>query len=175
LDAGNGNDSLDAGNGDDSLTGGNGNDVLVGGAGSDTLNGGQGADTLTGGAGNDLFGFSVGDSGSFSGGTVAAGTADTVTDFSGGTLGQGVAGGTGDTITWGTAGTVSNYAEQTATSYAAAESQAGGLYGSNTALVYVVIQVGSDSYLFHGTSGAADTVVFLQGVTLTGIDSANFV
>ena len=72
---------------------------------------------------------------------------------------------------------MSNYAEQTATSYAAAQSQANGLFTTNAALQYVAVQVGGDTYVFaeHTPSAGADTVVFLQGVQLTGIDAASFV
>ena len=181
LNGGEGNDTLNGGDGNDVLSGGNGNDSLVGGAGDDTLVGGQGNDVLTGGAGNDVFQFAnTGDSGLFSGGTVTAGSADTVVDFNGGTLGQGLtaaSGGVGDRLSFGWIGTTTNYAEQTATSYADAQTQAVGLFGANSALHYVVTQVGSDSYLFVSTGGSADaslSVIFLQGVALTGISQENF-
>jgi hypothetical protein len=109
---------------------------------------------------------------------VTPGTADIITDFNGGTRGQGVANGTGDTFLFNglAAGSVSNYAEQTATSYGAAQSQANGLFTTNSALKYVAVQVGSDTYVFaeHTPSAGADEVVFLQGVQLTGIDAMSF-
>ena len=108
---------------------------------------------------------------------IGPGTADTITDFSGGTRASGVVGGTGDVFYFPTIapGSVSNYAEQTSTSYAQAETDANGLFASNASLRFVVIQVGSDDYLFVGTDGHADSVMFIQGVGLTGIDAANFV
>jgi len=168
-----GNDSLVGGSGDDSLLGGIGNDTLSGGAGNDVLWGGSGTDVMTGGADNDMFIFSARDSGAFVANVVTPGTTDTITDFSGGTLAQGVTGGTGDVICWDAIGTAANYVEQTAGNYAAAQSQAGALFGSNGALRYVVEQVGFDSYLFHGAS-TIDAVVFLQGVALSGIGQGNF-
>ena len=109
---------------------------------------------------------------------MAPGTADIITDFNGGTRGSGVHGGTGDTLEFYRLGegTLANYAEQTATSYAVAESQANGLFTGNLALKYVVVQVASDSWAFASfTPGSgADTVIFLQGVALTGISHENF-
>jgi hypothetical protein len=44
-------------------------------------------------------------------------------------------------------------------------------------LVYVVAQVGTDSFLFVDTGGsaAADSVVLLQGVSLAGIAASDIV
>ncbi|AKJ29880.1 hypothetical protein [Caldimonas brevitalea] len=58
--------------GDDTLWGGQGNDTLNGGGGDDRLDGAAGSDRLTGGAGGDRFVF----------GSLQAGEADTVADFS---------------------------------------------------------------------------------------------
>jgi Ca2+-binding RTX toxin-like protein len=185
IDGGNGNDTLDGGDGNDSLVGADGADSLSGGAGDDLIAGGEivvgvgtDADTLTGGAGNDNFITLQGNSGVFTAGKVAPGTADIITDFNGGTKGSGVHGGTGDNLEfYGLGeGTLANYAEQTATSYAVAESQANGLFTGNLALKYVVVQVASDSWAFASfTPGSgADTVIFLQGVALTGISHENF-
>ena len=194
LVGGDGADSIGGGNGNDTLDGGDGNDILVGYDGADSLSGGAGddmivggeinigvgtdADTLTGGAGNDNFLTCQGNSGVFTAGKVAPGTADIITDFNGGTRGSGVHGGTGDNLEfWGLGeGTLANYAEQTATSYAVAESQANGLFTSNSGLKYVVVQVASDSWAFASfTPGSgADTLIFLQGVALTGISHENF-
>ena len=111
-------------------------------------------------------------------GTVTPGTADLITDFSGGTRGTGSPTGTGDMITFAMAkGTSANYVEQAANSYNTAETQANAMFVTNAALKYIVVQVGTDSYLFaeHSPNTGADAVVMLQGVSLSGIDYGNII
>ncbi len=111
---------------------------------------------------------------------MTAGSADTITDFQTGV----------DVIDFldapaadGTAGT-GNYVELATifTTYADAELAAKNAFApSNTgnALVYVVTQVGTDSYLFVDEAtqgnGDANAVVFLQGITLAGIAATDIV
>ena len=103
---------------------------------------------------------------------------DVITDFTGGTRAAGVTFGSGDVLSFVnlTGGTANNYVEQTATSYSAAELQANSLFVANHALVYVAVQVGSDTYLFadHISGAGADMVIMLQGVGLTGIAAESF-
>ncbi|CAN5117611.1 hypothetical protein BH11PSE2_BH11PSE2_17540 [soil metagenome] len=66
----------------ENIIGSIGKDTLNGNAGANVLTGGAGADKLTGGLGADTFVFHAGDSGTFSKGTVMAGSADSVLDFS---------------------------------------------------------------------------------------------
>jgi hypothetical protein len=61
-------------------------DTIVGGTKADVITGGAGGDTLTGNGGNDKFVFAAGDS------TIAAGKADTITDFVANTFGAGANG-----------------------------------------------------------------------------------
>jgi hypothetical protein len=48
---------------------------------------------------------------------------------------------------------------------------------TSAALKYIVVQVGTDNYLFaeHPPNTGADTVVMLQGVSLSGIDYGNII
>jgi Ca2+-binding RTX toxin-like protein len=70
------------GNGNDNLLSGlDGNDTINGGGGADKIIGGAGSDTLTGGLGNDAFLFNITD--------LAAGQADTITDFTHDSVGVG--------------------------------------------------------------------------------------
>ena len=182
IDGTNGRDTLVGGAGNDSLTGFADSDTLSGGAGNDTLLGGEGRDTLTGGLGNDRlsggadedrFVFGPGDSGQFFNGVITLGTADIVADFQTGI----------DVLTFGAGPAQSaaggNYIElPTAfTTYASAETAAGTAFADQASLVYVVAQVGSDAYVFVDTGGPADadTLVYLQGVALSGIAAADIV
>jgi Ca2+-binding RTX toxin-like protein len=179
-------DKLTGNTADNYLYGGAGNDLLKGGAGADVLDGatdndtivgGAGADDLTGGAGDDLFQFANGDSGVFNSlGGVAAGTADTINDFAGGTRGTGAANGTGDTLDFGlTIGTASNYIENSAASSSAAATQANAAFVANSGLRYVATQVGGDTLVFASDAdgGEAHNLVTLKGVGTAAIGFNN--
>ena len=48
---------------------------------------------------------------------------------------------------------------------------------TSAALKYIVVQVGTDNYLFaeHPPNTGVDTVVMLHGVSLSGIDYGNII
>jgi hypothetical protein len=107
---------------------------------------------------------------------VTAGTADAITDFQTGvdTISFGLAAGNGTTTT-------GNYVELGTiyTTYADAEMAAKSQFNQSDTTIYVVTQVNNDSYLFvdfipTGNS-EADSVVFLQGVTLNSIAASDIV
>jgi len=174
LIGGAGNDSLTGFANSDSLSGGAGNDTLLGGDGQDTLIGGLGNDRLSGGANEDRFVFGPGDSGEFFNGVITPGTADIVTDFQTGI----------DTLTFGMGAAIGppgsgNYTELSTlfTTYANAETAAQTTFSAQPSLIYVVTQVGSDTYVFADTGGTtdADSIIYLQGVALSGIAAADIV
>ena len=141
---GTGNDSLAGGLGKDALYGGDGADTLSGGAGNDSLIGGAGSDVLTGGAGADVFYFAAGDS------TKVVSTIDRITDFTTGT----------DKLAVGVTATAANaLLGQSATSFAAALSQATSLISGGTRDIVVTTVSGVDAgtYVFVD-SGATNTV-----------------
>lgn len=147
------------------LTGGAGRDILIGGDGQDTLNGKAGNDVLTGGVGADRFILGQGESGEFVGQNVVFGTADTIVDFQTGV----------DAISFGAAAGngASNYQELDLifANYIEAQQAVHNAFTATPALAYVAVQVASDTYVFADTGGGpdADSVVFLQGVSLSSI------
>lgn len=161
--------------GDDLIVSGKGNDTIFGNEGNDTLVAGTGVDVLSGGTGADTFVISK------SGITVA--TADTITDFSTGSI----AGGDGDKLSLGAAGSATNFAKATVAvkDFAAAQAAA------NTALAALAKATpGHEDYSFQfvttGTGAAAVTTGYLfedtagtgtanQVIVLTGVDAAHIV
>jgi Ca2+-binding RTX toxin-like protein len=151
-----GDDSIAGSAIDEVLSGGAGADTLDGGAGADTLVGGPGPDVLTGGAGNDVFRIDRHDGHA----TLAAGTVDQITDFTGGEdhqqLGHGAA-------------TASNYATSSAADFASALTSADTLF-ANSATHYVAVQVGTDVLVFtDGHDHVAESAVLLVGKSLSDI------
>ncbi len=157
------------GGGNDIITGMGGADTLYGGEGNDRLQGVTGADVLFGGAGDDVFNGFDGDTGDVS-------RVDRIMDWNGGTRAAGVAGGTGDTIFNGNqAGSPVNYLELTAVDFGAARSAALTNFATNSALRFIVVEVGSDSFAFDTTAvGGINSVVELVGVGLSGVSFSSF-
>jgi len=97
VNAGTGNDTVTGGGGADTLNGEESNDVIDGGAANDTINGGTGVDNITGGTGLDVmtggtgadtFVYTANSETILTAGAdinLAAGTLDTITDFTIGT------------------------------------------------------------------------------------------
>ncbi|WP_417539512.1 DUF4214 domain-containing protein [Marinobacter sp.] len=143
------------------LTGGAGKDTIIGGAAADAINGGALADKMTGGAGADTFGINTD-------GAATAAVADVVTDFSltaGDKLSFGGAAGSDMTYREGNAG-VTDFAA----ALVAANAQLDG------EVVYSAQQVGSDTYVFFGTTASTATdVVQLVGVSLADIGATALV
>lgn len=136
-------------------------DILIGGSNDDVLTGGAGADTLTGGAGKDKFVINA---------LATAAGADTITDFTTKV----------DTISFnGDAATALNYKEAlSAVADFDAALAAANVQFAAAAVKYSVQQVGNDSYVFYtatAADGAADMVVKLTGVALTGIEFTDIV
>lgn len=118
------------------------------------------ADTFTGGAGADTFVIGTA-------GAATASVADVITDFVSGT----------DKIdfqAFDIAGTNTNYQEATAAvaDFAAAKTAADAVFNADTTVLYSAQQVGADTYVFAaaGASTAAEHVVKLTGVALSGIE-----
>ncbi|MDP3489795.1 MAG: calcium-binding protein [Phenylobacterium sp.] len=137
---------------------------VTGTAGNDTITGSAGVDTLTGGGGNDRFVFGAGDTSS------TTGSVDRINDFTS----------ADDSISFGVAATASNYVEfgyATLTyTYAQAFSDASSLINGGQRDI-IAVQVGADVYVFADVSGTnmVTGVVYLSGVTLAGVEQADFV
>lgn len=137
---------------------------VTGTAGNDAITGGAGADTMTGGDGNDRFVFGGGDTSS------TTGSIDRINDFIS----------ADDSISFGVAATATNYAEfGYATStyiYAQAFHDATALINSGSRDI-LAVQVGADVYVFADISGTnmVTGTVHLHGVTLAGVEQADFV
>jgi VCBS repeat-containing protein len=159
------------GSGDDSLTGNTGGNILQGGAGNDILTGDDGSDILTGGDGSDTL---VGDNGS-----------DILTGGNG-----------SDTLTGGDGNDIFDYnsfadADDTITDFSEAEGDKLDLHDLLTLIgapdhmsafddgYLKLAQVGDDTLVQFGDgTGSADsfqTLVTLSGVTLTSIDTTDFI
>jgi Ca2+-binding RTX toxin-like protein len=159
------------GSGDDSLTGNTGGNILQGGAGNDILTGDDGSDILTGGDGSDTL---VGDNGS-----------DILTGGNG-----------SDTLTGGDGNDIFDYnsfadADDTITDFSEAEGDKLDLHDLLTLIgapdhmsafddgYLKLAQLGDDTLVQFGDgTGSADsfqTLVTLSGVTLTSIDTTDFI
>lgn len=163
-----GDDYLSGGDGADKLEGLGGNDILVGGDGDDKLHGLAGDDILLGGAGNDIFQ-------GFAGHDVMWGGAgaDTFTFYIGPGCSDYLV---GDNVIADfeaadridaigmTAGTMANYAERQVVPGTDLDAIAQGNFAANSALRYLFVTDGADGYLFFHETGAADTMVTLQGL-----------
>jgi Ca2+-binding RTX toxin-like protein len=165
---GDGNDSITGGStadtlsgqaDNDTITGLAGNDSISAGAGSDVVTGGTGKDVMDGGAGSDTFIFAVADSGS------VAGSIDAITNWD-----------SSDKLDFalGGASVGANYTELAVhADFASALADAGTEITTN-GQDYVVIQIGSDTYVFTGAAAVEDVVV-LVGKTTADISDANII
>jgi Ca2+-binding RTX toxin-like protein len=162
------------------LTGSGHADTIIGGAKADTITGGLAGDTMTGNGGNDKFVISTGES------TIAAGNADTITDFVANTYGAGASGLvtsagangvaatslTGDTIQLHnaavgasqiiTVGVYTNAAD--ATTFLQTQSATEGI-AANQSVHAALNSTTGDLYVDIDGNGTADLYIHLTGVT----------
>ncbi|MBB1125936.1 beta strand repeat-containing protein [Thiospirillum jenense] len=174
-----GNDVLTGTIGLDTIIGGSGNDTIVGGDAVDVITGGEGADTINlteSAAAADVVVFATGDTG------ITVATADAITGFAttSDQLKTGVAG-----VATGTAATTENYTEAVAVvaDFAAALAAANiALAATNVAETTATIGYdfqwdATNGYLFidRDSSGTADEVVVLVGITDAGIAAGDMI
>jgi hypothetical protein len=155
------------------------NDTITGGSKGDTITGGIGGDTLKGNGGNDIFVYTAAAQS-----TIAAGNADTISDFVANTYGQGTNGAatsagatmtlgsrTGDVLTITnnaanlntvTVGVYTNAAD--ATTFLATQSATEGAAGSQTVHAALNSTTG-DLYIDIDGNGTTDLYIHLTGVT----------